>query len=344
MIISASRRTDIPALYPDWFMNRLRAGEVLVPNPYNRKKVSRICLSPDTVDMIAFWTRNPEPLLPHLAEIDARGYDYYFQVTINDYEDDIEPLAPCKADVMASFLLMSEKIGRERMDWRFGPICLDEKYTVAYHLEHFERMCRWLHNATTRCIVSFADSPRGKVYSGQTTQKKYPDEGYSGCQNIWRKVQGTGIPGEITQKDMEELAAGLGAIAARYHLPLYTCSAKADLQRYGIRQGSCIDKEKIQSLKGYRLDIRKAAGQRKECHCVENLDIGMYDTCMNGCHYCYINVKGTHPGTNRKHEKHDPASPMLLGYLLDDEVVTEKKVFSNRDNQMSLFDMSEILL
>ena len=90
MIISASRRTDIPALYSQWFMNRLREGEVLVPNPYNRRKVSRIRLSPEVVDGIVFWTKNPEPLLPYLRELDAMGYRYCFQYTITDYGKDLE--------------------------------------------------------------------------------------------------------------------------------------------------------------------------------------------------------------------------------------------------------------
>ena len=118
MIISASRRTDLPARYPEWFMNRLRAGEVLVPNPYNRKKVSRIVLSPDTVDCIVFWSKNPEPMRPFLREIDEMGYRYYFQMTITDYGQDLEPEVPEMAETMATFLLMSEELGKERMDWR----------------------------------------------------------------------------------------------------------------------------------------------------------------------------------------------------------------------------------
>lgn len=127
MIISASRRTDLPARYPEWFMNRLRAGEVLVPNPYNRKKVSRIVLSPDTVDCIVFWSKNPEPMRPFLREIDEMGYRYYFQMTITDYGQDLEPEVPEMAEAMATFLLMSEELGKERMDWRFDPILLTKK-------------------------------------------------------------------------------------------------------------------------------------------------------------------------------------------------------------------------
>ena len=192
MIISASRRTDIPALYPQWFLNRLKAGEVLVPNPYNRKKVSRISLSPDTVDCIAFWTKNPEPILPFLKEIDEMGYQYYFQMTITDYDSDMETELPSIAESMATFLLVSEMLGKERMDWRFDPIILNEKYTVPYHLEKFEMMCEWMHKATTRCIISFVDT--------------YKDSPFL----------------ELEQEDMIELAEGLSKIARNYQLPIYT--------------------------------------------------------------------------------------------------------------------------
>ena len=144
MIISASRRTDIPALYPQWFVNRLLAGEVLVPNPYNRKKVARIRLSPDVVDCFVFWTKNPEPMLPYLKMIDMLDYQYYFEMTITDYGKDVEPNLPSTEDSIASFILLSERLGKERIDFRFDPIILNEKYSLSYHLEKFDMMCSWL--------------------------------------------------------------------------------------------------------------------------------------------------------------------------------------------------------
>ena len=310
MIISASRRTDIPALYPEWFVNRLKAGEVLVPNPYNRKKVSRILLSPDTVDCIVFWTKNPEPMLPFLKEIDDMDYDYYFQMTITDYEDDIEENLPDMAASMATFLLMSERLGKERIDWRFDPILLTKKYTIAYHLEKFELMCEWMHHATTRCIISFVDSGRESPYL------------------------------ELEREEMEELAKGLSDIARRYQLPLYTCAEKIDLSKYGIMHGSCIDKEKIHQLIGYKLDLKKDTGQRRECRCVESIDIGMYDTCIHGCKYCYAN-SGLE-SAKKKNQQHDAKSPLLIGHLKGDEVITDREVKSSRDNQISLFDLPEM--
>lgn len=310
MIISASRRTDIPARYPEWFMNRLRAGEVLVPNPYNRKKVSRISLSPKVVDCIVFWTKNPEPMLPYLKEIDQMGYEYCFQMTVTDYEADLEPGVPCTADAMATFLLMSEMLGKERMDWRFDPVLLTDRYTKEYHYEQFEMMCSWLHNAAGRCIISFVDA-----------------------------YKGTPFP-EMEQEDMEELAEKFGKIAGHYGIPLYSCAEKIHLERYGIQHGACIDPERIRRVAGYKLDLKKDPGQRRECRCVESVDIGVYDTCINGCKYCYaVNHSDS---AKRKYELHDPESPLLIGRLKGDETVTDREMRSARDDQLSLFDMPQL--
>lgn len=307
MIISASRRTDIPALYSEWFLNRLREGEVLVPNPYNRKKVSRIRLAPDTVDCIAFWSKNPEPMIPYLKEIDQMGYRYYFQMTITDYGIDMEPNVPSIEDSMATFLLMSEIIGKDKMDWRFDPIIINRHYPLSYHLERFEMMCEWLHKYTTRCIISFVDAYRGNPFL------------------------------EMEAEDMIKTANGLGRIAADYHLPLYTCAEQINLEEYGIKHGACIDKERIRDLIGYKLDLKKDSGQRKECGCAQSIDIGVYDTCINGCSYCY--AQGGYDGAVKKFKQHDPASPLLVGRLKGDEIITDRKTGSSKDIQLSLFDM-----
>ncbi len=306
MIISASRRTDIPALYPEWFVNRLREGSILVPNPYNRKKVSHIRLTPNTVDCIVFWTKNPEPMIPYLKEIDGMGYQYYFQMTLTDYEEDLEPGLPEKEELMATFLMLSEMIGKERIDWRFDPILLTDKYTPDYHEEKFESMCQWLHKATQRCTISFIDSYGKKIYP------------------------------ELNKEEMEEMASRLSKIAARYKLPLYTCAEAIDLSKYGIRQGACIDKERIQRLLGYKLDIKKDTGQRTQCKCVESLEVGIYNTCTNGCKYCYATA--SQESAQKKQNQHDPQSPLFIGNLRGDEVITNKGIRSNRDYQMSLFD------
>lgn len=306
MIISASRRTDIPALYPEWFVNRLLAKEVLVPNPYNRKKVSRIPLSPEVVDCFVFWTKNPEPMLPYLKMIDMLDYRYYFQMTVTDYNEDIEPNLPSTEESMASFVLLSERLGKERVDFRFDPIILTEKYSLSYHLEKFDMMCDWLHKYTTRCIISFVDAYKGSPFP------------------------------ELETEDMLEAAEGLSGIAGKYNLPLYTCAEKINLDRYGIKHAACIDKEKAEKITGYKMDVKKDCGQRKECGCCESIDIGMYDTCINGCKYCYATA-GLQ-SARKKHKLHNPGSPVMIGRLKGDETITDRKIQSAKDMQISLFD------
>lgn len=310
MIISASRRTDIPALYPQWFVNRLRAGEVLVPNPYNRRKVSRIPLSPEVVDGIVFWTKNAEPLLPYLRELDEMGYRYCFQYTITDYGEDLEPGVPRTEEAMATLMLLGQRLGKERISWRFDPILLTETYPVSYHLEQFEMMCEWLRDAAGKCIVSFVDEYQGSPFR------------------------------ELETEEIYRLAEGLSRIAGKYDMPLSTCAEQIDLSRYGIAHGACIDREQLERLAGYKLDLRKDKGQRRACNCVESLDIGMYDTCVNGCRYCY--AVSRLDGARKKYEKHDSQSPFLIGDFRGDEEITDKEVLSARDDQISLFDLPGI--
>lgn len=310
MIISASRRTDIPALYPEWLLHRLEEGKVLIPNPYNRKKITKIEISPETVDCIVFWSKNPKPLQPYLKEIDAMGYKYFFQMTVTGYGKDVEAGLPPTEKNIATFLLLSEQIGKDRIDWRYDPIFLNEKYTASYHLEKFEQMCEWMHAATERCTISFLDSYRNCPFA------------------------------EMESEDIRNLAEGLSKIAQKYELPLYTCAEKLSLDEYGICRGACIDRERLHHLTGYKLDLSKDPGQRKECLCAESIDIGMYDTCTNGCAYCYA-VKSPE-NAKKKRQMHDPQSPMLTGQLVGDEQIVEREIRSSKDNQLSLFDLPQM--
>ena len=156
MIISASRRTDIPAFYTPWFMNRVRAGFVDAINPFNRKQVSRISLRPEDVDCIVFWTKNAAPMLPHLAELSAM-YPFYFQFTITPYGHDVEPGLPDKREVIRTFQQMSQQLSKTRMVWRYDPILLNDHYTIERHLHDFAVMLEMLAPYTDRCVISFLD-------------------------------------------------------------------------------------------------------------------------------------------------------------------------------------------
>ena len=156
MIISASRRTDIPNYYSEWFFNRIKEGYVLVRNPMNISQVSKISLSPDVVDGIVFWTKNPLPILDRLEEL--REYTYYFQFTLTPYGKDVEPNVPSKNDlIIPSFRKLSERIGKERVVWRYDPILFNDKYTMDYHVKYFKTLAAKLHAYTEKCIVSILD-------------------------------------------------------------------------------------------------------------------------------------------------------------------------------------------
>jgi len=311
LIISASRRTDIPAYFSDWFLSRIKEGFVLVRNPMNFRQVSRIRLSPKVVDGIVFWTKNPIPMMERLDEI--RDYPYYFQFTVNAYGKDVETNVPSKNDlIIPAFQRLSRKIGRDRVVWRYDPIFLSEKYTIDYHCKYFEALAKKLHNYTDKCTLSFID------YYRKTE----------------RNIKAlNSAPATLEQK--LELMERFSLIAANYGLKLDTCAEGIDLAKFGIGRACCIDKSRLESIGGYALNVGKDKNQRPECGCVESIDIGMYNSCRNGCLYCYANHSEKAVRENLR--KHDPSSPLLCGELTEDDILRERPVASCRDCQTNLF-------
>lgn len=311
MIISASRRTDIPSYYSEWFYNRIQEGYVLVRNPMNPHQISRINLSPDVVDGIVFWTKNPTPMLSRLHELDE--YMYYFQFTLTPYGKDVELNLPSKRDVIIpKFRELSDKIGPERVIWRYDPILLNSRYTVQNHIQSFESIAGMLKGYTSRCIISFVDMYR----------------------NITKNVKSLGLK-TITNEDMAIIAEAFSKIAAKYHIELCTCSEAVDLSRYGISHACCIDKELFERLTGCEFNLAKDRNQRKECGCAASIDIGAYDSCRNMCRYCYANKSAETVAGN--YNGHNPKSPLLYGETGDGDKVTERKTVSVKDGQMRLF-------
>lgn len=305
MILSASRRTDIPSYYGKWFLNRLHDGSVLVQNPYNAHRLSKVLLSPDTTDCIVFWTKNPAPMIGELKRITDLGYHFYFQYTLTPYGKAWESKLPSVERRIDTLYILSEKVGKERLVWRYDPIILDDIYSVQYHMEQFAFLCEQIHSYVDECIISFADS-------------------YYHIHNI--------IP-VISCEQMKALGKAFSDIATKYHLKLATCSEKIDLQEFGITQASCIDKERIERVIGCSINSKKDSGQRLECGCIESVDIGSYGTCLNGCKYCYATKNQLTAHHNFR--QHDPASPMLIGWPGDDMIITERKVHSSKIMQMS---------
>lgn len=209
MILSVSRRTDIPAFYADWWYRRVEEGFVLVPSPYDPGRISRVSLSPAAVDCIVFWSKDPAPMLPRLPELDAKGYLYYFSFTITGAGAALEPGAPDTAAAVDTFRALSGLLGPARVDWRFDPILLGGERTPERVAEQFARLCAQLAPLTTRCILSFADP---YVHLDK------------------------GLPPPPDDAQIEATAALLAPIAERCGLPLFTCAERADLSRFGIKK------------------------------------------------------------------------------------------------------------
>lgn len=307
MILSASRRTDIPSLYGEWLIHRLRDGEVLIPNPYRAGQATRLCFSPETVDCIVFWTKNPIPFERYLSVLEELGYpNYYFQYTITAFDREWEPNLPPVEERIDAFRRLSERLGPMRVDWRFDPIVLDDFHSPKWYAGRFQALCERLAPYTDRCILSFVDH---YAHLG----KAFPD---------------------TSPKSMQAAAALLFPIADRYGLPLFTCAEAADLSAYHIRKGSCIDRDKIERLIGSALSAKKDPGQRTACGCVESIDIGSYNTCVNGCAYCYATKsRGT---ALRNFQGHNPRPPQL-GQLSAADVIREKSPPSLKSGQTTLF-------
>lgn len=308
MILSASRRTDIPCYYSGWFINRLTAGYALARNPMNHAQLSRIPLTPDVVDCIVFWTKDPENIMPHLAAISHMGYRYYFQFTLTPYGGSIEKNLRSKEDIVETFIRLSEAIGKERVLWRYDPIILNNALTVDYHKEHFRRLCEQLHRHTCSVTISFVDS--------------------------YAKLK-TGLIREASEDEMAALGAFIGQTASDYGLTAEACCEKVDLTPYGIRKASCIDKTLAEKICGCPLDLATDRNQRDGCGCVSSIDIGAYDTCLNGCIYCY--ATRSHDAALARYRLHDPEGEFVIGSVADGDKITDRKVKSHRRNQTTLF-------
>ncbi len=285
MIISASRRTDIPCYYSKWMLNRLKEGVVSVRNPYNSTQVSELWISPENVDCIVFWTKDATNIMDKLEAIDLLGYKYCFQYTITPYGPDIELNLQSKKNIINNFCDLSRRIGPDKIIWRYDPILINEKYDFEFHKKAFSRMCDVLSQHTRKVIISFVD--------------------------IYKKTRKIGAFNIMSYDDIKNIAKCLSEIARKKGLKIQTCCEEINLMNVGIEGGGCIDKELIESTCGKMLKLKRAPGQRKLCKCVDSIDIGAYNSCLNGCIYCYANT--SFEFAKRNYFMHDPTSRLLIG-------------------------------
>lgn len=309
MILSVSRRTDIPNYYSEWFFNRIKEGYVYVRNPMNERQVSRINISPETVDCIVFWTKNPQPMLGRLDEL--TDYDYYFQFTLTGYGKDIECSVPHKKEKMIPiFRELSDKTGKDRVIWRYDPIIFTGKYTPEYHLKAYRKIAEALNGYTGKCVISFVD-----IYIKNRKNMEQLD--------LY----------EPDKSELLQFAAEIAGVAKSNGMTVGSCAESIDLSECGIEHNCCIDKTLIESITGCKLKAEKDKNQRAECGCIESIDIGSYDTCRNGCIYCYANL--SEGRVMKKCGKYDPKSPFLCGELNENDRITERKVKSLKERQIS---------
>ena len=309
MILSASRRTDIPARYAVWFLRRLEDGLFLVPNPHHAKLLYRIAFTPGDIDVLVFWTKNPRPMFDQgiLDAIDRFGRPYYFQFTLTPYGDSLEPHLPPIAERIEIFQRLAGRLGVDRVVWRYDPVVVTDTFSETWHAEKFALLCDRLAGSTRRCIFSFV---------GNYRHLKQP------------------LP-EIDEPCRRRMATMFSRIAAEFHLPLAACCETFDVDGTGIEHASCIDRTLIERLLGRPIRAVKDKGQRAACRCVESIDIGMYDSCPHGCIYCYANRSASRVA--RCMAAHDPDSPMLIGRPRGDETVIDRDVSPLRAIQPTLF-------
>jgi hypothetical protein len=292
VIISASRRTDIPAFYADWLMNRIRAGFCAVANPARPRQVARVSLRPEDVDVLVFWTRNARPLLGRLRELDDRGFRYYFQYTILANPRILDPHTPPLREAVSTFKSLADRIGPDRIIWRYDPILITDRTPEAYHLEKIAALAASLRGSTKRLVVSICDM-------------------YRHVEARFRRLEEQGAAVRLSKEPLTAPSVrSIVQIAAANAMDVSSCAEDVEAVRSVIRPGKCVDDQLIEKIFGIRVTHQKDPSQRPACGCVASKDIGAYDTCAYGCLYCYATRDLSAAASSRL--KHDPAACSLI--------------------------------
>ena len=283
-VISASRRTDIPAFYTEWFKDKIRKGFCKVANPYNPAQIKEVSLRPEEVAAVVFWTRYARPILPFLAELDERGFNYYFLYTLTGYPQRYEPGLPSPEKRIDDLLALSECIGSDRVVWRYDPVIISSELHLDFHMRNFQRLAGRLSAGTNNVIITFV--------------KKY--------RHIEQELYaiGTAHPSYHKRRVLEEQ---FQAIAAQTGIEIKRCGKRDSFTT--IAEGKCIDEKLLNGLFGLELSSGKDPGQPNECQCIRSIDIGRYGSCMHRCVYCYASRNFSRAA--RRYREHDYRVAML---------------------------------
>lgn len=306
MIVSVSRRTDIAAHYSDWFMNRIKDGYFYNVNPYNPKQIKGFSLAPYNVDAFVFWTKNPQPMLKHLKTLDHMGYKSLFIYELNAYGETFEPGVPEITERLRTFARLSDKLGKDRVIWKYAPIIMSSQSDLNWHLDQFTNLAGVLGRYTKRVMVSFikpTDNPKWEslIRSGQLQTADLTDPQYY----------------EI----LLGFTKALKEIASRANIHLEVCCESADLTPVGIEQGACVSADYLNRVFGLNLQQQSDQEGGEHCLCTQMVDMGLFECCPSLCTYCNTNKNSTIVMKN--YEAHCPTAPMLYEVKMPEEVSPE---------------------
>lgn len=299
VIVSASRATDIPAFYSEWFFDRLEKGYVRWRNPFNGVD-SYVSFA--NTRFIVFWSKNPKPLLPFLPQLKQKGIGCYIQYTLNDYaQEGLEPNLPSLNHRIDLFKELVDCLGKGAVIWRFDPLILTDKISVDALAEKISGIAEQLKDYTNKLVFSFADIASYK--------------------KVCRNLINAGVNyREWDEASMREFAQKLSTLnRSHWNFELATCAEAIDLSEYGIEHNHCIDSNLIAklspndlALQAYLWGIGADKGQRKACGCILSKDIGAYNTCPHGCLYCYANSTPRSATSNYNTHKSSPFTDSIL--------------------------------
>ncbi len=280
----------------------------------NAHQVSRVSLKPVDVDAIVFWSKNPRPIMSHLDELDQMGFRYYFQFTLNDYPTALEPNVPDLGQRLSAFLDLSTSLGPSRVIWRYDPIIISNVTDVDFHRDRFAGLASSLSGATERAMVSLCD------YYKKTDRRlgALEAEGYRFDRDA------------ASSPSVAALLKGMATEAAAHSIEVFTCAEDVDFSDLGVKPGRCVDADLIKRIWGVSACADKDAGQREHCRCVVSKDIGINDTCLHGCQYCYSTRNSSL--AERRSIDHDPGSPTIWHHSKP-----EDNADNRGDRQMPLF-------
>lgn len=309
MIINTGQRTDIPAFYSKWLVNRIKEGYVLVRNPYYPNLVTKYILDPKVVDVICFCTKNPKLMFPYLEVLSK--FRQFWHITITAFGKDLEPNVCHVDEVIDDFKYLSKRLGSNAVVWRYTPIIINNRYPKERHLKAFEYIADKLEGYTNTVVFGFLD--------------------------LYDKLNGKGLY-DATDEDKIYIATNFLKIAKKHNMNLRLCSKEKWLKEYGIDVDGCIRLEDYEKAIGLKLTLKQKMQARKEyCSCLIANDIGSYNCCLHLCKYCYANSEPN--SVLKNYQLHDENSPLLIGNIKPNDIIRTAKQESFIDNEINLFNI-----